>query len=505
MKGLPLVLMTLSLSLGVFMNILDTSIANVAVPAIAGDLAVSPNQATWVITSFATSTAIMLPLTGWLAKRFGEVKLFVSATFLFAITSTLCGLAPNLPSLLFFRVLQGITAGPMIPLSQSLLLANYPPEKRGLATSLWAMTAVIAPISGPVLSGWITDNFSWPWIFYINLPVGLMSALGTWTLLAERETSTHQLPIDKIGFILLIIGVGSLQILLDDGKNLDWFNSPIIVTLAILSFIGISFLIIWELTEAFPVIDLSLFYGRNYTIGVIALSLGYMTFFANVVILPLWLQTQMGYTATWAGLATAPVGVLMLVFSPFVGKWVNKVDLRLLSSIGFIVFIVVCFWNASFNTAVSFEQIILPRFIQGIGLSFFFIPLLSIILSGLPTERMANALGLAHFFRILGGSFGTSLSVTLWERREIIHNSQLVESFSPLQPLAHQTLQQLHKTGFTGTKALAQIAKAMAHQAYMLASNDIFLLSAWIFLGLLVIVWLAQPPFSTSKEQSMAD
>ena len=504
-RGVALALMTLVLSLGVFMNILDTSIANVAIPSIAGDLAVSTNQGTWVITSFAVSMAIMLPLTGWLAKRFGEVKLFVGSTILFSIASMLCGLATNLPMLTVFRVLQGFTAGPMIPLSQSLLLANYPPAKRGLATSLWAMTAVIAPICGPILGGWITDNFSWPWIFYINLPVGILSALGTWFFLADRETPTHKLPIDKLGLLLLVVGIGSLQILLDNGKDWDWFNSSMIIGLAVVSAVTLSFLVAWELTERHPIVDLSLFFRRNYSVGVVALSLGYMTFFANIVIFPLWLQTQMGYTATWAGLAAAPIGILTLFFSPLVGIWTNKVDLRILSSIGFIVFAFACFWAAKFSTAVGFQQLIVPRLIQGVGLSFFFVPLISIVISGLPTERIASALGLANFFRILGGSFGTSLSVTFWDHREIVHNSQLVETFNFLKPLAIQTIQHLNALGLTDLASLALVSKVTVNQAYMLASNDIFWASGWIFLSLLIVVWLARPPFAESSQGGAVD
>ena len=303
LAGRQLVLLTISLSLGIFMNVLDVSIANVAIPTIAGDMAVSADQGTWVITSFAVSQAIMLPITGWLARRFGEVRLYVMSTLLFTITSVLCGLSLNLPMLIFFRVLQGAVSGPMIPLSQSILLANYPEHRKGFATSLWAMTAVVAPILGPIIGGWITDNYTWPWIFYINLPIGIFSVVVTWMLISKKETPITKNPIDTVGLILLILGIGCLQILLDKGNDLDWFHSNVIVALGIISFISLSFLIAWELTDNYPVIDLRLFQGRNFAIGTIGLTMGFMVYFSNIVIFPLWLQTQMGYTATWAGLA----------------------------------------------------------------------------------------------------------------------------------------------------------------------------------------------------------
>lgn len=493
--GSRLILLTISLSLGIFMNVLDVSIANVAIPTIAGNLAVSSDQGTWVITSFAVSQAIMLPITGWLARRFGEVRLFVLSTILFTITSVLCGLSLNLPMLVFFRVLQGAVSGPMIPLSQSILLSNYPDEKKGFATGLWTMTAVVGPIFGPILGGYITDNYTWPWIFYINVPVGIFSAVFTWITLTGRETVITKSPIDVIGLILLTVGIGSLQILLDNGNDMDWFRSNIIIALAVISTISLCYLVAWELTEENPIVDLKLFAGRNFLIGTIALTLGFMTYFSNVVIFPLWLQTQMGYTATWAGLAAAPVGILPFILTPFVGKYMNKFDLRVLISVGFIVFAVTSFWSASFYTEVGFWQLVQPRFIQGLGITFFFTPLISIVISGMPAERMASALGLSNFCRILGGSFGTSLSITLWDRREAFHHSRLVEQINNFNPLSVNAVQQLQTLGFWGLKSFAQITNIITNQAFMLATNDVFWLSGWIFVCLLVIIWFTKPPF----------
>lgn len=495
LTGSRLVLMTIALSLGIFMNVLDVSIANVAIPTIAGDLAVSPDNGTWVITSFAVSQAIMLPLTGWLARRFGEVRLFLLSTAMFTITSVLCGLSTNLPMLIFFRVLQGAVSGPMIPLSQSVLLANYPENQKGFATGIWAMTAVVAPIFGPIMGGWITDNYTWPWIFYINVPVGIFSVVFTWITLTGRETKITKIPIDTIGLILLILGIGCLQVLLDKGNDLDWFHSNFIRILSITSFISLSFLIAWELTDKNPIIDLSLFAHRNFLIGNIGLTFGFMVYFSNVVILPLWLQTQMGYTPTWAGLAAAPVGILPVFLTPLIGKFMGKFDLRLIVSLGFIFFAWTSFWQSNFYTDIGYIQIAEPRFVQGLGISFFFTPLIGIMISGLPVERMANAFGLANFFRILGGSFGTSLSVTLWDRREDFHHSRLVESINPFNPISRDALHHLQTLGFDGLKNFGAITLQITNQAFMLSTNDIFWLSGWIFMILLVVIWFAKPPF----------
>ncbi|MES2217492.1 MAG: DHA2 family efflux MFS transporter permease subunit [Pseudomonadota bacterium] len=504
-SGMTLVLLTISLSLGIFMNVLDVSIANVAIPTIAGNMGVSADEGTWIITSFSVSMAIVLPLTGWLARRFGEIKLFLFSTALFTLASLLCGLSFNLPMLIFFRVLQGAVAAPMIPLSQSILLASYPEDKKGFATSLWAMTAVVAPICGPIIGGWLTDNYTWPWIFYINIPVGIISVSVTAIILAGRETPLSKPPIDAIGLTLLIIGVGCLQVLLDKGHDLDWFNSNVIVALGVVSFVALAFLIVWELTDGEPIIDLWLFKGRNFAIGSIALCLGFTVYFANVVIFPLWLQTQMGYTPTWAGLAAAPVGIFPVLFTPIIGLLINKVDLRLMISFGFLAFAISSFWSGSFDTNVSYYKLIQPRLVQGIGIAFFFTPLVSVVISGLPRERIASALGLANFMRILGGSFGTSLSVTLWNDREALHHSQLVEQINHFNPISLDALRQLENLGFSHLQSYQMIVRTITSQAFMLSTNDFFWLAGWIFVILLGIVWFAKPPFVSKMSSPTVD
>ena len=493
LAGGELALGTLALSLAIFMNILDASIANVSIPAIAGDFAVSPNQGTWVITSFAVSNAISVPLTGWLAQRFGSVRLFVLSIILFVASSLLCGLAPNLSLLILFRVIQGLVAGPMIPLSQSLLLQSYPKHKAGTAMAFWSMTTLVAPVMGPLLGGWITDNLSWPWIFYINLPVGIVSAVLTWNLYKTRETPTRKLPIDTVGLSALVLWVGSLQIMLDKGKELDWFASSQIVVLGLVALVGFVFFIIWELGEDHPVVDLSLFTRRNFAIGTLALALGYGVFFGNVVLLPLWLQQHMAYTATWAGIIIAPVGLLAILITPFVGKNVHRMDMRILSSIGFCVFALVLWMRSHFNTEADVFTLLMPTVIQGIAMAFFFVPLITLINSGLPPERIAAAAGLSNFARITAGAFGTSITTTLWENGAALHHARLAESINNASIPTAQTLSTLSRLGLDQERGLAYIDRLIDQQAYMLSANDIFAGSAALFLSLIAVVWLARP------------
>src|SRR3954471_62182 len=341
LSGARLALGTVALSLATFMNVLDTSIANVSLSAIAGDLGVSPEQGTWVITSFGVANAISLPLTGWLTQRYGQVKLFTASILLFLLASLACGPGPSIELLIFFRIVQGAVAGPMIPLSQTLLLSSYPRDRAGSALAMWSITTLVAPVVGPVLGGWLTDNFAWPWIFYINIPVGIIAAAATWAIYRERETARRKLPVDAVGLGLLVVWVGALQVMLDKGKDLDWFHSGTIVALAVIAALGFALFLAWELTDKHPVVELRLFLRRNFAFGTLAISLGYGVFFGNVVLLPLWLQQYVGYTATLAGMVMAPVGILAIIGAPIVGRNLTRWDARIVATIAFIVFALV--------------------------------------------------------------------------------------------------------------------------------------------------------------------
>ncbi len=493
LTGTKLVLGTVALSLATFMNVLDTSIANVSLPSIAGDLGVSPNQGTWVITAFGVANAISLPLTGWLAQRIGQVRLFMISVILFVISSLLCGLAPSFATLILCRVIQGAVAGPMIPLSQTLLLGSYPQSKAGTALGMWSVTTLVAPVVGPLLGGWITDNISWPWIFYVNVPVGLIAAAITWSIYRNRESTRKSLPIDGVGLGLLILWVGALQVMLDKGKELDWFGSTLIVTLAVIAVISFTLFLIWELTEKHPVVNLSLFARRNFWTGTLSLSLAYGAFFGNLVLLPLWLQQFMGYTATQAGMALAPVGILAIIVTPWVGKNVAKFDPRSLATISFLIFALVFWLRGYFNTQADEFTIAMPTIVQGGAMAFFFIPLISLTLGGLRPDQVASASGLTNFARITAGSFGTSIATTLWSDRATMHHELLINHVNTYSPATQQALNGMQSAGMSADQARIAINQIVDLQAYTMAAVDLFRSSAILFLVLIGVIWLARP------------
>jgi len=504
LTGGTLALGTIAVSLAVFMNVLDTSIANVSIPAISGDLGVASDQGTWVITSFAVANAISVPLTGWLTQRIGQVRLFFWSIMLFVIASWLCGLAPTLPFLLGARVLQGAVAGPMIPLSQTLLLSSYPRAKAPMALALWSMTTLIAPVAGPILGGYISDNYSWPWIFYVNVPVGIIAAAVTWAIYRKRESATRRLPIDTVGLGLLIIWVGSMQVMLDKGKDLDWFSSTTIVVLAIVAVLGLVVFVIWELTATHPIVDLSLFASRNFTGGTVALAVGYGLYFGNLVLLPLWLQTTIGYTATAAGLVMAPVGVFAVLLSPLTGKYLPKTDPRYIATAAFIVFAIVFWLRSRYTVDVDTFSLMLPTLLQGAALAGFFIPLVSITLSGLPGSRMPAASGLSNFVRIMLGGVGSSVFTTAWERRTDLHHAQLTEQANVYNPLFNQSVDQMQSMGMSHAQALGTFDRLVNQQAQTMGVNDLFYLSAAIFIVLIGLVWITQRQHASAGADAVA-
>ncbi len=492
LKGGVLAVTALALALATFMQVLDTTIANVSLPTIAGNLGASTDQSTWIITSFVVANGIGVPITGWLMRRYGVVKVFVLSVLGFTLASLLCGLAWSLESLVFFRILQGAVSGPIIPGSQALMLSIFPHSRRTTALAIWSITTLVAPICGPILGGTISDSWHWGWIFLINVPVGLVVALLCWGNLQQRETATRQQPIDMVGLGLLIVWAGALQVMLDTGKNADWFGSTQIVVLAAVSAIGFGAFLLWEWTEEHPIVDLSLFRDRNFSLGTIVFCLGNGIFLANMLLIPLWLQTQLGYTATWAGLVSAPTGAIAVLVTPLAARLMARFDARLVATIAFAASALSYFLRASLTADASFMAIALPLMVQGISSGTFFIATVSIVLDGIPPEKIPSAAGLSNFARIIASGFAVSLITTFWDRREALHQSRMAELTSNFTPAFNTMLSSLQELGLSDIAAKAVATRNMVSQAYLLASLDMFTVSAWLCLAAIAIVWLCR-------------
>lgn len=491
MTGMLLAVTSIALALGTFMQVLDGTIANVSIPTIAGNLGVSASQGTWVITSFAVANGISVPLTGWLMMRYGVVKTFVASVLMFTLASFLCGMSWNLPSLIIFRVLQGAVSGPMIPGSQALLIMIFPPSKRGTALAIWSMTTLVAPICGPIAGGYISDNLSWPWIFLINVPVGLLCAGLCWRNMHSRETPTRVVPIDRTGFFLLLTWVGALQVMLDTGKDADWFSSPAIVVETIIAVIGFVAWVIWELNEPDPIVDLSLMKSRNFVVATVVMCLAYALFFGSNLLQPLWLQTRMGYIATWAGLVAAPSGVVAVILSPFAARIMNRIDARLAATASLLAFAASFYLRSRFTTDVDFYALVVPMLVQGVAMSTFFISLISMSLNGVAPQQIPAASGLFNFARITAGSFAASLVTTFWDRDASLHQTRLAEVMGSQSPVFTLALQKLQATGMSAQQALAAVTQQTVGQAYLLSTVDLFRISAWITILLVPLIWLA--------------
>jgi DHA2 family multidrug resistance protein len=471
----------------------------VSIPTISGYLGVSSDQGTWIITSFAVANGISVPLTGWLMRRFGVVRTFAMSVLLFTIASFLCGISGNMTELVLFRVLQGAVSGPMIPGSQALLLTLFPESRKGTALAIWSATTLVAPICGPILGGYISDNYDWGWIFFMNVPVGLLCSLVCWHFLKSRETPTQLLRLDRVGLVLLIVWVGSLQIMLDQGKDLDWFNSNTILTLCGVFIVTLAAWIIWELGERNPIVDLSLFASRNFTFGTLALCLVYAVFFGNVVLMPLWLQSNLHYTATWAGIVTAPSGITALLVAPFVGRYISRFDPRLFATASFIVFAVSYFMRSAYPSDASFWVFALPALVQGVAMGVFFVALLTIALDRIPPERLPAASGLNNFLRIVASGFANSLTTTYWDRREAFHQSRLVESLSVFDPALREASSSIHELGFGPQAGAANVLHEVINQAYLLSSLDLFYFFGWTTLILIVACWVVRRPVAGGR------
>src|SRR5256714_3556815 len=420
-----------------FMEILDTSVANVALPHIAGNLSASTEESTWVLTSYLVSNAIVLPMTAWLGLYFGRKRMLVMCIIVFTVASVLCGMAPNLPILIIARIVQGIGGGALIPVSQALLLESFPPEKRGVAMATFAMGVVVAPILGPTLGGWITDNYSWRWIFYINLPVGIFAALMVQAVVEDppyiKEARIER--IDFIGFGLLAVWLGTLQVILDKGQQEDWFGSSWILWFAILSLLSFFGFIIRELCTQHPIVDLGIFKNRNYAAGILMITTLGAVLYVTTAALPIFLQTLIGYPALHSGLALSPRGIGAFIATSIVGRLVGRVKNRVLITAGFSLLAVSSFWLGHINLEIAMWNVILPSVLNGVAISFIFVPLTTATMGHLRREQIGNGTGIFNLMRNLGGSFGIALVSTLLVRRAQVHQANMVAHLTPFDPV----------------------------------------------------------------------
>src|SRR5690348_5254298 len=466
-----------------FMEVLDTTVVNVSLPHIAGNLSASTDEATWTLTSYLVANAIILPMTGWLAGRFGRKRLLMMAVTGFTVASFFCGLAPSLPFLIIFRIIQGACGGGLQPLSQAILLESFPPEKRGQAMAFWALGIVVAPMLGPVLGGWLTDNYSWRWVFYINVPIGVIAILLTQAFVWDPPyLRRERTGIDYWGIGLLTVGMGSLQVMLDKGQEEDWFGSHFIIVLALLAVIGLGGLIIRELMAEHPVIDLSVFKYRSYAVGTFLMTIVGFVLYGSTVLLPLLMQELLGYTATHAGVTNLPRGLASFLFMPVVGILTGKVDSRKLLAFGLTATAFAMFMVSTFSLNVGFWNFWWPLMLQGAGLGLIFVPLTTVTNDPIPRERMGNATSIFNLMRNIGASVGISAVEAMQFRRMQAHINVLGEHVTAGSQATQQTLAGI-QNGLVARGIDPVTASRQAHgvvwgmvqrQASMLSYNDTF-------------------------------
>ncbi|WP_232495980.1 DHA2 family efflux MFS transporter permease subunit [Novosphingobium kaempferiae] len=498
LTGARLILAGFVLAMANFIVVLDTTIANVSVPHIAGGLAVSVSSGTWVITSYAVAEAICVPLTGWLSGRFGTLRVFMFSLVGFGVFSTLCGLSGTLSALVIFRLGQGLCGGPLMPLTQTLLLKVFPKEMQPKAMAMWAMTIVTAPIAGPILGGYISDNWSWEWIFFINVPIVALIFFGVWVLLRGQETPTQKLPIDKVGLALLVIFVGAFQMMLDLGRDEDWFSSTKIVALACIAAVFFVAFLIWELTEEHPIVNLSVFRYRGFSASTLSLTIAFGTYFASIVIIPQWLQTSMGYTATEAGRAMAFSGVLAVVASPFVPALMKRFDPRLIVFVG-VSWIGICsLMRMTWSTEITFWTIAMPQLLQGVGVSLMIVPLTTISLSSVQPHETAAAAGIANFGRTLAGAVATAIVTTIWSDMGRERGAELAGVLNG----ADATSDMLQQQGYSAEQARGVIARLVENQGVAVGTAELFGICAIALFIAATTIWLAPRPPKGAKPAS---
>ena len=490
--------------LSVFMEVLDTSVANVALPHIAGNLSATVEESTWVLTSYLVSNAIVLPLTGWFSTLFGRKRFYMVCVLLFTASSLLCGLAPSLPWLVFFRILQGAGGGAMVPIAQAILMESFPRAKQGMAMAVFGMGVVVAPIIGPTLGGWITDSYTWRWIFFINIPVGVASLLLTSLLISDPpylvRRNLRGLRIDYIGLGLLSVGLGFLQVMLDKGQTDDWFGSNFIIGCAVLACVGIVGALIWELRSRDPVVDLRMLKDRNLFLGTLTMFMLGFVLYGSTVLLPILLQTLMGYTALLSGLVLSPGGLVVLCMMPLVGVLISRFQARWLAIFGLSVTGLSLFQMSHFSLQLDFRTAVLARMVQGVGMAFLFVPINTAAFSFIPREKMNNATGLINLARNIGGSVGIANVTTMLARRAQLHQAVLVGSLTPLdygvRAMIGGASHLLHAAGSAGAQATAQalglLYGELLRQAAMLSFVDTFWVMGVVCLVMIPVMFLAK-------------
>jgi MFS transporter, DHA2 family, multidrug resistance protein len=500
-----------TVTLATFMEVLDTSIANVALPHISGNLSAGADESTWVLTSYLVSNAIVLPLSGWLSSLIGRKRFYMSCVALFTVSSFLCGLAPSLGVLVLFRIIQGIGGGGLQPSEQAILNDTFPLEKRGMAFAVYGLAVVVAPTIGPWLGGWITDNFSWRWIFYINVPVGIISLLLTSVLVSDppymkRATVKRGFRIDYIGIGLISLGLGSMQIILDKGQRDDWLSSNFIVCFFVLMIIGIVAGIFWELREKEPVVDLRMLKDRNFAVSTVAMFFLGFVLYSSTVLIPQFLQELLGYTAQLAGMALSPGGAVIMCMMPVVGFLVSKLDTRILITCGCIVSSTALFVMAGWNLELDYRHAVLARMLQSFGLAFLFIPINVSAFAYVPREKTNMGTGIINLARNIGASVGIATVTTLLQRRAQVHQSQLVEHVNgysaAYRNMLNGTQTRLVSAGSglaqAGAQAHGMIYNTVQRQAAMLAFIDNFKMLGVVFLAVVPALLLLKKPKARS-------
>ena len=426
-------IIAVSVMLATFMEVLDTTIVSVALPHVAGSLSASTDEATWTLTSYLVSNAIILPASGWLARRFGRKRFLLSCIVLFTLSSLVCGLATTLGLLVFARIVQGIGGGALQPLSQAILLESFPPDRRGMAMAAFAFGVVVAPILGPTLGGWLTDNYSWRWAFYVNIPVGILAIAMINSFVEDPPYIRNQRPgrIDGIGFGLMAVTLATLQIILDRGEQDDWFAADWVSWFAVISILSLVAFLVRELTVAEPIVNLRVLRNRNFAVGVVLITMVGVALYSAITLLPIFLQTLMGYSALQSGIAVSPRGVGALLTMPIVGYLADRVDFRKLVATGFFIVAASLWWLGAINLEIAMSTIVWPSVFTGVGLSMIFVPLSAVAMGGLPQEEMGNASGIFNLMRNVGGSVGISVVTTMLVRDSQAHQAQMVAHLSP--------------------------------------------------------------------------